>query len=302
MLLPQRKEPEKIKILRILDKRMGLPPEEKKRYQNLVRGYEGEVRFDSYTAHLESKFYILKGLLLEHNKSKFQIDSLIITDQSLLPCEIKNFTGDYIYKNSDFFNKQSVEKITNPLHQIDRSQTLLRQLLKTQGIYPQISSHVFFVNPSFFLYNAPPDEPIIYPTQIQSFLARLNSRPANLNSHHRQLANYLLQNQINESPYEQLPPYEYNQLRKGPTCGICGSFSVTILPKKIICQQCGHIENSEQAIVRTVEELKLLFPETRITRNLVEDWCQGIRNGRSFVRILKRNFTIMGTSKWTYYE
>jgi hypothetical protein len=297
-----RKEPGKIKILKILDKRMGLPSEEKQRYLNLVKGFEGEVLFDSLTSHLENKFFILKDLLLEQNKTKFQIDSLIITEASVLHCEVKNYQGDYIYKGDDFFPNQTEQKITNPLHQIDRAQTLLRQLLQKNGFRYPIESHVIFVNPEFYLYNAPLNKPIIYPTQIKKFLKYIDSKPSNLNSNHRNLVDFLLNRQLTESPYEQLPPYKYTQFQKGNTCAFCQSFSITIQHKWMICADCRHQEKTETAVLRSVEELKLLFPEIKLTTNLVNDWCQSFRSEKSYLKILKQNFSTIGYGKWTYYE
>lgn len=302
MCYKPRKEPEKIKILRFLDKRMGLPPDEKRRYLNLVKGYEGEVLFDSLSTQLENKFYILKDLLLEHNKTKFQIDSLFITESPLFPCEVKNYQGNYVYKDGDFFNIQTEQKITNPLHQVDRAQTLLRQLLQTQGFRLPIESNIIFVNPEFTLYNSPQHKPIVHPTQIKKFLENLNSKPANLNSHHRNLCEFLINSHITESAYENLPPYEYKWLRKGITCACCQSFSLLFLHKAIVCIDCGHKEITAEAVIRSLGELKILFPDIKITTNIVNDWCQSFRTEKSFVKILKKNFSTIGYGKWTYYE
>ncbi len=302
MCYKPRTEPVKIKILQSLDKRMGLPPDEKRRYLNLIKGYEGEVLFDSLTTQLENKFYILKDLLLEHNKTKFQIDSLIISEASLFPCEVKNYQGDYVYKDDDFSNIQTGQKITNPLHQIDRAQTLLRQLLQTHGFRLPIESNLIFVNPEFTLYNSPQNKPIVHPTQIKKFLENLNSRPANLNSHHRNLGEFLINSHIIESAYEHLPTYEYSGLRKGYTCACCHSFLVIILHKRIICSECGHHERTEPAVLRSLEELRLLFPCMKITTKLVSDWCQSIKNEKTIMRILKKNLTAIGHGQWTYFE
>jgi hypothetical protein len=299
-----RTEPGKLKILRLLNARSELTPDEKQHYINLERGYEGEVKFDLLTADtgLCKKFYIINDLRLEHNNTKFQIDSLFIAQGSILPFEVKNYQGNYVYENGDFLRLPSKNEITNPLHQLDRCKTLLQQLLYKHGFHLPIEEHLIFINPEFFLYQAPLDKPITFHPQLNRFLEELSARPSKLNSGHRKLAEHLLNLHIIESPYENLPPYTYDQVRKGIICANCLSFFVNAGLKKITCGECGHEETIESAVVRSLKELKLLFPEIRITTNIVYEWCQIIQSKKMLLRILKQNYKPIGYGQWTYYE
>ena len=209
MAFRERTESDELKIFRILNNRTILPSKEKQIYSNLEKGFKGEVMFDQLTEGLNpNKFLILNDLLLETNSTTFQIDSFIISQGTHFPCEVKNFEGDYYYKSDQFFAMNDTE-IQNPLDQIKRSDTLLRQFLQKKKYSISIKSNVFFVNPAFTLYQAPRDKPIIYPTQLAKFLEELNARTSILNDDHYKLAEDLVKEHKTISPYTRLPPYDF---------------------------------------------------------------------------------------------
>ncbi|MDQ1144916.1 hypothetical protein QE429_001743 [Bacillus sp. SORGH_AS 510] len=80
----------------------------------------------------------------------------------------------------------------NPLDQLKRSKTLLQQLLKNIGFNIPIEVNVSFINPEFTLYQAPLNKPIIYFSQLNSYMKKLNKLPSKLTSSHRELAETLI--------------------------------------------------------------------------------------------------------------
>ncbi|WNS77503.1 nuclease-related domain-containing protein [Bacillus sp. DTU_2020_1000418_1_SI_GHA_SEK_038] len=159
-----------LEILRYLNARMNLTPNDKRYYLKLEKGYQGEVFFDELTAKLECDLYILNDLCLEFNRSVFQIDTLIISQLTIFLIEIKKFEGDYLYDSEEFRGVSSNIEITNPLDQLKRSKSLLRSLLKNHGTNLPIEGYLTFVNPEFTLYQAPLNASIILPTQLNRFL------------------------------------------------------------------------------------------------------------------------------------
>jgi hypothetical protein len=77
---------------------------------------------------------------------------------------------------------------------------------------------------------------------------------------------------------------------------------MSVRGKKIVCGDCGCEEVVENAVMRNVEELKLLFPELKITTNVVYDWSKSIGSKKMIGRILSQNFRAIGYGKWVYYE
>ncbi|WHX99038.1 nuclease-related domain-containing protein [Neobacillus sp. DY30] len=302
MAYKERTESDELKNFRSLDNRMILPSKEKQIYSNIEKGYEGEVKFDKYTEGLNSsKFLVLNDLQLETNSTSFQIDSFIISQGTHFPCELKNFEGDFYYKSDQFFAMNNTE-IQNPLDQIKRSGTLMRQVLQKIKYSTSLKSNVFFVNPTFTLYQAPLEKQIIYPTQLAKFFEELNARTSTLTDDHFKLAEYLVKEHKPGSPYSRLPPYTYENLKKGITCRSCYSFSVKAGETKIVCNVCGCMENVEDGILRSIRELQLLFPNIKITTNLIFEWCKVIGSRKQIRRILKIHFNAFRRGKYTYYE
>ncbi|WP_462410911.1 nuclease-related domain-containing protein [Neobacillus sp. Marseille-QA0830] len=300
IVLKHRALSDELKILRILNVRMTLSKTDKGNYLNLEKGYEGEVRFDQMTGRLQSEILVLNDLLLEVKGTQFQIDSLIISKDIIFPYEIKNYEGDYFYE-SDRLYTLSGKEIKDPLLQLTRCESLLRQLLQNLGYYLSTEGSVVFVNPEFSLYQAPLHKPFILPTQLTHLMEKLDALPGKPTERHIRLAKKLVSLHITKPTFTRLPSYEFHTLKKGPTCGICNSFSMVNHGKKAICQTCGHVEWIDTAIVRSIEELRLLFPDLKITSNVVYEWTHSFASMKTIGRILKQNYYAVGVGQWTYY-
>ena len=296
-----RTESAELLILKSLNTRMNLSEKDKQHYFNLKKGYKGEILFDSLTEKLHCECFILNDLLLNLNNSTFQIDSLIISSETIYLFEVKNYEGDYFYESDRLYKKPKFE-INNPLSQLSRSESLLRQLLQNLGFNIPIHASVVFINPEFTLYQTPLNKSFIFPTQINRHLKNLNTIPSKLNSRHRILADKLISLHLNESPFNLLPSYNYDQLRKGITCAKCTSFSISVEGRNCVCKECGYEEVVATAVMRNVREFKLLFPNQKITTNIIHEWCKVVKSKKRIRRILGGNFKTVGVHQWSYYE
>ncbi|THE11718.1 NERD domain-containing protein [Bacillus timonensis] len=301
MIYKERTESINIKIMKSQDARMDLNKTERQYFLNQIKGYEGELLFDSFTKNLVCDCLILNDLLLQFNNTTFQIDSLLVTAEVLYLFEVKNYEGDFYYEADRLYKKPKIER-NNPLIQLHRSESLLRQLLQSLGFTIPIEAYVVFVNPGFTLYQAPLHKQIIFPTQIISFFQNLNKSNAKINNKHKVLAEKLVSMHMQESPYGQLLEYTYEQLRKGICCVECRSLTVEIVGRNCVCSRCGHEELVNDAVLRSTDELKLLFPENKITTNLVLEWCCVVESKKRIQRILDKNYQIVRNNRWTYYE
>ncbi len=253
------------------------------------------------TGGLQSDILILNDLLLGVKGTQFQIDSLIISNEIILPYEIKNYEGDYFYE-SDRLNTISGKEIKDPLLQLTRCESLLRQLLQNLGYYLPAEGSVVFVNPEFSLYQAPLHKPFFLPTQLNHLMKKLDALPRKPTERHIKLAEKLVSLHITKPTFTRLPSYDFYTLKKGPTCGNCNSFSIVNHGKKAVCQTCGHVEWVDTTIVRSIEELRLLFPDIKITSNVVYVWTNSFVSMKTIGRILKQNYHAVGVDQWTYYE
>ena len=302
MLLKDRYKSRELMMMCILNTRMELSEKERYYYQNLQKGYDGEVKFDQITDHLKEDRYIINDLLLEVNNSYFQIDKLIISQDRILLLDIKNFDGDFYLDSDRLYSVKTGRECKNPNDQIKRSTTLFRQLLQNHKLNYLVEPSIIFINPEFTLYQAPMDSPFILPTQVKRFLNNLNGTRSNLNDGHRKLAQKLISLHQTHNPYTQLPHYNYDQVLKGNYCNKCKSFHVTMKKRKFVCQKCDTQENVHDAILRNVEEFKLLFPERKITTQSIDEWCKVDLSQKTIYRILNKHFSKLGNKRYSYYE
>lgn len=300
MFYKPRSESEDLIAMRILNARMDLHEKDRLRLYKLAKGYEGEGMFDSFIEKLQCQNYTLNDLSLESGGSLFQLDSTMLTGEPLYLFEVKNYEGDYFFADGQFYKASNKEKvILNPVSQLERSEVLLRQLLQNLGYKIPIESYVVFINPEFQLYQAPLNKPIIYPNQLNRFMKMVNSRPSKLSGYHRKLADQLVSLHQPAFHREKLPPYEFGGLKKGLISACCHSLNTTVVGRRLICDICGHTELLDQAILWSVREIQLLYPDLRLTTSLVQEWC-GVDSQKTIRRILLQNYSAVGKKEYSF--
>jgi hypothetical protein len=302
MIIKKREVSDELKILMALDNRMELPEKEKQHFRSMKKGFEGELQYDDWMNALEPEPLILNDLLLEVNGSLFQVDSLVIFQDMIYLIDVKNHEGDYYYDSSGKLWTIFGKEVKDPLLQLKRSESLMRQLLHTLGHNTTLKASVLYINPEFALFQAPKDEPIILPAQLNRFMKKLNDVKSKINVRNTKLAEKLVSLHIPVSPMAREHVYEYGELKKGVFCIGCGSVVAEYQRPNLLCTNCGESEHIEAAILRNVDEFSLLFPKEKITTNSVYDWCGGSVQKRTIQRYLIKNLKVKGIRNWTYYE
>lgn len=302
MLIKKRSESYELMVLRSLVLRMYLTKKEEFRYFNLEKGYDGEVKFDHLLENIHEDQLILNDLLFEINHSYFQIDTLIISRGVIHLIDIKNFAGDCYLEGDKLYSVKSNWEYNNPIPQLKRCENLFSQLLQRLKYNYIIKSSVIFINPTFTLYQAPIDQPIVLPSQVSHFIKNLGNTPQQPNKKDKELAQKLLSLHQSKNPFIFLPNYCYEKLKKGIYCTHCNSYHISIKKHSIVCQKCGMSEKIRATILRHTQEFQLLFPDRKVTTHSIYEWCDAIVNKKTIQRVLKQNYTVMGKNSGTYYE
>jgi len=301
MILKERIKPEELQLLQALEPRMELEEKDAQNLRTLEKGYEGEVQFDHWFTNYQVESIIINDLLLEVNGTLFQIDSFVITQDRLHLFEVKNLEGDY-YLDRDKFKTAAGKEIKNPLHQLSRAESLLKQLLKELGFYIPLEPHLVFINPEFALLQAPLKSPIILPNQMNRFMKNMNRVSSKLNNKHTKLAEALLSLHIKKSPYSRVPSYEFGMLRKGVICSSCRGFLESFGRQRIICNHCASREDVDSLVLHTVKSFKILFPNQKVTTTAIYEWGDGTLPKRAIRRVLQKYLTVKGEWISTHYE
>ncbi|WP_349408213.1 nuclease-related domain-containing protein [Pseudalkalibacillus sp. SCS-8] len=295
-----RSESKELRVMKLLEARMDLSEPDRSYLLSLKKGYEGECKFDGLVAPFFGGRIVLNDLLLEHKNTVFQIDSLVLSSSMIDMFEVKNYEGDY-YVDGEHWYPLHGNEIKNPLHQIQRSTLLLRDLLKGLGIKLPVESHLVFVNPEFQLYKAPVDQSIVYPAQLNRFFSKMQKERSFLKEYHYDIAKQLLALQLADVPSFRLPKYDYPQLKKGIPCLACGQMYGELAKTRLVCKNCGGCEDYEPAVLRAVEEFQLLFPEMKVTTNAIHEWCGVVKKRLTIRNVLARNYNRVGHGRHSYY-
>lgn len=305
MIYKPRYESLELLTLRYLSSRKTLLEKENQYYLSLEKGYEGEVKFDRFVEPVLTDWLLVNDLLLSHNNSFFQIDSLGITQDTIYLFDVKNFDGDFIVEGDTWKYLTTGKDIKNPLHQLQRCESLLKRMLEERGIHFPIKAFLIFINPEFTLYQAPLNPSIIFPTQLTQFIGNLSKERTALHGKHHKLAEYLVS--VNQEGYPNpfVPKYEYGELCKGITCAGCGALIINkplVQQKwKLTCDNCFFEENMETIVLRSVKEIQLLFPEIRVNTTEVHEWCNGLINTKKIQRVLTQHYERKGRGKSSFY-
>ncbi|MCC5895345.1 MAG: NERD domain-containing protein [Alkalibacterium sp.] len=305
-VMKMREEPILLAILNALSKRMTLSYEEKQSKINMEKGFIGEMQFDQLmTESAESEAVVLQDLLLRIKGNSVQVDALMLTQDVVYLYEIKNYDGEYVMKSGQLYTVLSQE-ISNPLTQLNRTSSLLRQLFQSWSINMTIEANIVFVNPSFMLYQANPDDPIIFLNQIKRHFFQISQQQAfrsGLPKKVTQLAERLSEKHQKEVPFQkQLPDYNYDGLRKGLLCRQCGSFEVEVTQRSCRCERCGYKETLDEVILCHIKEYKLLFPQEKVTTNLIYEWCAKSVTKKRIQQILNKYYRKKGQTIGTFYD
>ncbi|QQK78638.1 NERD domain-containing protein [Salicibibacter cibi] len=298
MIVREREPSYELKILRLLNPRMTLP--DKQYYLNLEKGFEGERQLDVWLEDLTNDCLIVNDLLLKHKQQLFQIDTLLIFSNKIYLFNGKYYEGDY-YTDQDTWYIMPGKEINDPLLQLKRSDYLLRQLLQRLKLnFLPVEPLLIFNNPAFMLYNAPSNLPAVFSPQLQRYMKKLNNEPSKINRKHEHLAEKLVSLHEKESPHTELPDYDFDRLAKGVVCVECGAMMVH-RGKSFGCERCGYVEKVKSGIIRSAEDYKVLFPDSKITTPVIREWCALRGDKKMVIKALGERFKLVRNGRHSYY-
>ena len=301
ILRKKRQIPKELRILRFLNARMVLLDQDRRNYFNAEKGFEGETKFDLLTEKLVSNCIVINGLLLKADNTFYQIDTVIIFQKLIYLIDVKNFESDYQFEGKHLKHIKTEKIIKDPYIQLQRCETLFRQLLQQLGFSFNVEPFLVYINPEFTMYQAPHNPSIIFPTQVDQFIKTLNKMPSKLNSGHEKLADLLISMDIGDYPFAQLPSYDFEQLEKGVISPCCWTFMKPLSRERLICPKSGLIEKVDSAVLRSVEEFRILFPDRKITTTEIYNWCKVIKSRRAIMRILLNNYQLCGKGRYSFF-
>lgn len=301
MIYKKRSEPVVLTMLEILNSRMVLDYKWRGRLLGRRSGHNGEFQLDGHTVDLGDKLLVLNDIKLAtlDESTTFQIDTLIVSANAVFIYEVKNHRGSYYVENERYYNEWDKE-ILDPAYQIGKAGTYLRQLLKSMGFDFEVQAWVVFINPSFQLYQAPRSLPFLLAGQLPEHFQDLKKRATRYHPQQAALAQWLAKIHITKPRIDDLPEYDYDNLRKGITCSQCRSLDVFLQKYSCHCARCGFQEKTTFAIRRNIEEYRLLFPDRKVTTSEITTWCS-VPSRQQVSRVLRKHYRLHGQTHAAHY-
>jgi len=301
MIVKEREPSPQLEMLKALDRRGDLLNPQTNAIRNRVKGFEGECQFDELLKKLKCECLIVNDLTLKISGQTCQIDSLLITGKGVILYEVKNYEGQFVYTEDKLKVLSTSKEISNPVHQLNRTTNLFRQLMEEQCANFTLRSYIVFINETFTLFNAPVDSPFILPTMVNYHMKKLTNERRALNKSHYTFAETLKQLNQTELSFYSFPEYDWSGLEKGAFCKVCQSELGKPIGRICQCNKCGCKEVSTDVILRQINEYLLLFPEKKLTTNDVYNWIGKLFSKKSIRSVLKKNFELKGNYKGRYY-
>lgn len=302
MIFKERSKPFELLVLEFLNNRMRLPDEWLKKLANRQKGHRGELKLDPHTTNLGKNFVVVNDVRLPtpDKSSHFQIDTLLIEAHTAHIYEVKNHSGRYYVENGLFYTNNHYE-VLDPFFQIGKTATFLRQHLHSLRMNFKVETHLVFIDPTFMLYQAPKHLSFLLHGHLESHFENLRHRQQPFHPQQLALAQYATENHLFRVKNEDVPKYNYHDLRKGIACAACGSLQTYMQNYSCLCQKCSYREKASYAIHRSIEEFRILFPERTLTTEEIHKWCLS-PSMHQIRRVLRKHYVSQGNTRGTFYQ
>lgn len=284
---------------------------EPKSQKHLMRKQKGDTAEDELVAILEKtlpeKCQIMRNVWLEFNGGTTEVDILVIMQKFWWPIEVKNYTGQFEYRQQICYLNQ-----THFPDQIAACRNRLR-ILKSianelPGYRPEIHCTMAFMNERCqVVADDVSDFQLIMRYQLLwhiDEMLELNRQLPDIISLQGSLE-VIRQNQI-PSPFapKSLDVEVLKRVTTGIRCPQCHSYDNDITQHKVICRICQHATSKTESVLRAACELGTLYfdhPTILTSANLYE--FTGRRIGqRNLQLILKANLPNHGAYRTAHYH
>ncbi|GMA09348.1 hypothetical protein GCM10025886_25010 [Tetragenococcus halophilus subsp. flandriensis] len=261
-----RKQIQELSWLEAMKQRGQLSNDEQKSYQRLQRGFQGELAFDQLCDHfLGNKINCLDDVTIDYQGDVLQMDKIINNRDIIYLVDIKNYQGNYVYKNNSL-KTGDVTFTNNIIEQARRSRRIFTRLFDKHHLQLTIKNVIVFINDKSRI-NLCDDLPeiILNYEEIPTWLMSISH---DTQITHRDDWKKLVQKyQVPSFKTSRICTTErFKQLEKGIHCEKCGSFSLKSNRYTLQCA-CGHIETKQIAFLGTICEYGLIMHHLPLKRS-----------------------------------
>ena len=298
--------PTSLDIKRILLARSPNPSaKDKKEVYRLEAGEAGEEKvIEIFQEYGPGHWMGLQNLWLK-NYGTFEIDFTLITNHCQYVIEIKNYKGDYTYKDGvSTVDDYIIPK--NPIDQTRQAVSNMQNILNEFGKNIPVKGVLIFTGKDAEVSIQSPveDITILKVSQLKRFIQKIIHEeqahaypPINKQS----IIDHIETHEV-PHPYPPIPitREKMTQLRRGIYCALCGNFELEFQKYYVKCK-CGFEEPKEEALVRSICEYGALNFERHLYTNEIIEFLSGQVSYSYLQKILGQHFEMVKNQRYTYY-
>ncbi|MCD2138726.1 nuclease-related domain-containing protein [Salinicoccus halitifaciens] len=300
MFLNKRNKSNELNYLEVLSIRAELTDQERKTLERLRKGYAGEQLYDRILDEVgHEQVNIFRDIWIKADKSLTQIDSLIISDETVIINEIKNYSGQYKYDNNNWYiGKAQISD--DPLIQSRRAASKLIKIFRENNMSIHVENKVIFPNPYFILDTN--DEQcrasIVKRDRLKYYFRTFNQLPSW--SRHEKIIELLKSYTVAEPAHPQQA--DDNRLTFGRYCPSCTSFNLQSHRSFTICRDCHHKSDNKAHVLAAVRDFQILFNEQNVTTTAIQKMLNHEISNTTVKRYLRQYCTPANNGRFRTYS
>lgn len=301
MFINERTKPHELIYYEALSARTSLMKKESAKFENVKKGYEGEMLYDQIFDSIgHGNVLIYRDLFLSIDGSVTQYDTLIISDIGIISNEIKNFSGSVTFRDGSWY-RGNFAIPNDAFSQLNRSVGKLMELRNTSRSDFKVSGKLIFPNDNFTFHSDDQSNwnKIILRSGLRDYFRQFNQSGI-VAGNKAQYISWLISSSIVENPYFK-PEVDKTRLKFGLYCGRCGSFNLSKKRFHLTCNKCGSTECNETHLLRAMNDYKFLFYNQPMTRNSLLEFIDYDLHFKAVSRaLLKHCYTNNKGTRTTY--
>lgn len=295
--------------LEICERRgMVLDKELDKRLYNLKKGFKGEYSvYQWFQEYSKQNIQIIDDYWFYHGKN-MQIDLLVLMDNRWLVVEVKNYHGNFEYRNNDCYLNGKLMS-DNHFDQLAHRTKRLRHIAAELNSNIEVDSIMVFIDEHCEVsIQSEISTQVIQRHQLKFFIESW-SKERNRNIQGQSMQNIIshLDKYRVASPYQpillndkKLP----NEIRKGIYCPDCLSYNTQATHRVIKCMNCGNKEYKKIAVHRLSSELRYIhyYQPEKVTTHAIFELCGGRISKENIYRAMATKYTRVEKGPKSYYK
>ncbi|WJP98547.1 hypothetical protein [Macrococcus bovicus] len=275
--------------LEALRHRSTLSDEELNMLQSLTHQKLIEEQFETFlTPGITAQVDIIWHYTYQDYHRTIGLNVILVESDTIHLLKLNSYQGIHTLNDQGMLTAFFTGRVHEDLAQLMSVKLGLQYLLDRSL---NIEIRAVCLSPDFELNALSHSSMILTAATLPAYLAQMTAPKLNLAPSTIQLA------ETTDAPY-QVKAGVKNGLRC-PHCDQLSEFNYH--HHLILCLKCREISQLDQAFIRAAHEYMSLFPENRLTKDIMYKWCNKKIPAAKVASLLKKHFHTAGKTKGTYY-